>query len=165
MISEQELSKALRVQSILFYALLFSLAVYLFVGLYVGKNAKTTIDADALSTIRTALYAIALVELLIAKPIRNFILKKGLPGAVKTVPTVHPIVQKYRIAMVIACAITESIGIYGLVLFILGKNPIDLYVLIIVSALAMLQFRPKREELLYLFKVDSTTDANNAASI
>ena len=43
---------------------------------------------------------------------------------------------------------------------ILGKNPADLYVLIAISAIAMLQYRPNREELLSLFK-DGTMDQTN----
>jgi hypothetical protein len=39
--------------------------------------------------------------------------------------------------MIVSLAMTESVGIYGLVLFFLGKNTMDLYLLIAVSAVAM----------------------------
>jgi hypothetical protein len=42
---------------------------------------------------------------------------------------------------------SEAIGIFGLVLFILGKNAVDLYALIGLAAAAMLQYRPSRDEL------------------
>jgi hypothetical protein len=58
--------------------------------------------------------------------------------------------QKYSAATIVALAMSESIGIYGLVLFFLGKNPTDLYLLILVSAAAMLVYRPRKDEMLSL---------------
>jgi hypothetical protein len=45
---------------------------------------------------------------------------------------------------------SESIGVYGLILFLLGKNSTDLYLLILVSAAAMVMYRPRKEEMLNL---------------
>ncbi len=45
---------------------------------------------------------------------------------------------------------SEGIGILGLVPFFLGKNPLDLYLLLFVSAAAMFMYRPSREELITL---------------
>jgi len=61
--------------------------------------------------------------------------------------------------MVISLALSESIGIYGLVLFLLGKNTMDLYLFILVSAGAMIMYRPRKDELLSLAQgiEDSTT--------
>ena len=39
------------------------------------------------------------------------------------------------------------IGFCGLVLFLLGKNQMDLYILIVISAAAMIAYRPKAEEI------------------
>jgi hypothetical protein len=62
----------------------------------------------------------------------------------------HPAFEKYFRATLISTALSESIGIYGLVLFLLGKDWSSLYFLIIVSAIAMYYFRPKKQELLDL---------------
>lgn len=62
----------------------------------------------------------------------------------------HPLLQKYISAMMVALALSESIGIFGFVLFLLGKNALDLYILIAVSAAAIVAYRPKRDELLDL---------------
>jgi hypothetical protein len=155
MITEEELNKALRVSNVIFYALLLSLFVYLFVCLSVIKNPKTSINADTLITFRAALYGLSCVMLLITKPLRNFIFKKAISikkSTRQTGPFLYPEVQRYMTAMINACALTEAIGIYGVVLFLLGGNPVDLYVLIAVSAVAMLKYRPNKEELLSLFK-------------
>jgi F0F1-type ATP synthase membrane subunit c/vacuolar-type H+-ATPase subunit K len=54
---------------------------------------------------------------------------------------------KYTIAVVVSLALSESIGMFGLVLFFLGDSFQTLYTFIIISAFAMLYYRPKQEEL------------------
>jgi hypothetical protein len=54
--------------------------------------------------------------------------------------------------VIISLALCESVGIYGLVLFFLGKNTMDLYLLLGVSAAAMIYYRPRKDELLNLLQ-------------
>lgn len=49
--------------------------------------------------------------------------------------------------MVVSLALSESIGIYGFVLFLLGDSFGTLHIFVGISALAMFFYRPKREEL------------------
>jgi hypothetical protein len=165
MITEQEVNKVLRVSNVIFYTILLLLFAYLFVCLIFIKNPKTSINADTLITFRTALYGLSFVVLLITKRFKNFILRKAIgrkKSTRQTGPLLYPEVQRYMTAMINACALTESIGICGVVLYILGGNPVDIYVLIAVSAVAMLQHRPNKEELLSLFK-DGSMDQSNEA--
>ena len=55
--------------------------------------------------------------------------------------------NQYTAVVVISLALVESIGIYGFVLFGLGGGLKTLYTFIGISALAMIFYRPKREEL------------------
>jgi len=161
MITEQELNKEMRRINFIYFAILFSLVIYLFVGLSIGKNAKATIG-DEFTILRTALYVLSLISLLVAKPIKKFVWKKGRISPRKAGSFYNPVIQRYTSAVIISAAVLETIGIFGLVLFILGKNPVDLYVLITVSAVALLQNRPKREEVMRLFETKSMNGANNA---
>lgn len=54
---------------------------------------------------------------------------------------------KYTTAVIVSLVLSESIGIYGFVLFLLGDDFRTLYIFIGISALAMFFYRPKREEL------------------
>lgn len=56
--------------------------------------------------------------------------------------------------MIVTLALSESIAIYGLVLFLIGKDPMDLYLLILISAAAMLIYRPKKEEVIHLSRMN-----------
>jgi hypothetical protein len=54
---------------------------------------------------------------------------------------------RYTTAMVVALALCESIGIFGLVLFLLGDTYRTLHAFISLSAVSMVYYRPKLEEL------------------
>lgn len=62
----------------------------------------------------------------------------------------HPAVGRYTVVIIILAALSESIGIYGVVLFLISKNSLVLYQFITISAAAMIYFRPRKEELLQL---------------
>jgi hypothetical protein len=102
--------------------------------------------------LKSALYGGAFILLFIKRPVRKYIMiMKGRPGQ-KSGAFQRPETQRYTTAIIISCAMSEAIGIFGLVLYLLGKNAMDLYVLIALSAVAMLQSRPKKEELGSLFE-------------
>jgi len=58
-----------------------------------------------------------------------------------------PYIAQYATAVIVSLALSESIGIYGFVLFLLGGGFTTLYTFIGISALAMVFYRPKREEM------------------
>lgn len=152
--SNAEINKGFRILNIIWYAMLTSLVIYLFVGLYVAPNLKTSMSADAFSILRRVLYILAFIMLIIASRIKKMIL--SAKGSAKQAnpngdyPIQNPVLQKYATAMIAACAMSESIGIYGLVLFLLGKDVTDLYLLIFVSAAAIFMHRPKKDEIIGL---------------
>jgi hypothetical protein len=62
----------------------------------------------------------------------------------------HPAVAGYLTAVIVVLALAESVGIYGMVLFFIGKDAVSFYQLMILAAAAMIFFRPKKEELIEL---------------
>jgi hypothetical protein len=154
MISDEELKKGLMTLNIIWIAVLMSLVIYLFVSLQVKENLQTSMNAAAFTTFKSILYGIAAITLVITRFVRKFILssKGGNNQTVQSgkVLTQHPALSKYTIAMLVSLAMTESIGIYGLVLFFLGKNTMDLYLLIAISGVAMFFYRPNKEDIINL---------------
>lgn len=150
MINDQELRKGLLPLRLIWFAMIVSLAIYLFIGLYAGANFPSSMDGDTFSRLRTILYVVAFATLVAIRFIRKLILSaKGL-NRQPAQGSQPPELQKYYTAVVVSLALSESIGIYGLLLFFLGKNPTDLYLLILVSAAAMFMYRPKMEEVIEL---------------
>jgi len=160
MISEQELNKGLLTMKIIWFGMLTALAIYLFMGLQIGAGFKSPVDKDTFAILRMVLYAVSFATLIAVRYIRRLALYgKGKYWQPSQTPQ-HPALQRYVGAMVASLAMSESIGIFGLVLFLLGKNTIDLYLLILVSAAAMVMYRPRKDELLSLAQgmEDSTMD-------
>jgi len=141
MIAEQDMDRTLAVLKIVWMALLGSLAVYLIAGRLAVPTLTPRLGEEAQGTLRTALYALAFVTLIGAGVVRRLILAAGGPASVP---------QKYSSAVIASLAMSESVGIYGLVLSLLGKNATDLYLLAGISAAALFYFRPRKDELLSL---------------
>jgi hypothetical protein len=84
--------------------------------------------------------------------IRKFLLNPERSGGrpARTTSAQHPEITKYTTVVVITSALLESIGIYGVVLFLLARDTRLLYQLLMISAAAMIYFRPRKEKLLAL---------------
>ena len=154
--SDEEIGKGLMTLNIIWFAMLVSLAIYLFVGLHVSGNLEGSMDQDTFATLKYSLYIVTFITLIITRYVRKLILsaKGGCKQAANNSRSLgqNPAFQKYATASIVAWAMSESIGIYGLVLFFLGKNTSDLYLFILVSAAAMFMYRPKKDEILSLSK-------------
>ena len=150
MISDEGLRKGMLMLRVIWFGMFGSLALYLFMGLQAAGTLQASMNEDTFATLKLALYALALVTLLMTRYIRGLIVssKKQYRQAIQYFQ--DPVLQKYATALVVSWAMAESIGIYGLVLFFLGKNTTDLYLLLLVSAAAMIAYRPRKDEAIRL---------------
>ena len=160
MIPEQELHKGLAALKVLWFAMLGSLVVYLFVGLKVAGNLQASMNEDKFIMLRTILYAASFVIVLVAKYVRRLILSGKVPLKKSTRASRNPLLQRYSAAVIVASAMSQSIGVFGLILFFLGKNTVDLYVLILVSATAMLMVGPGKNEVISLSEAEEDDSAS-----
>ncbi len=150
MITDEELGKELLKLKVIWFAMLGSLVIYLIVGLQIGTNIQASMDKSTFGVLKTLLYLFTLVIIVMTRYIKRFILS-GKDQFGQPIQNPQPLtLQKYTTVMIVAWALLECIGIFGLVLFLLGKNRTDLYLLLIVSAVAMLWYRPKKDELISL---------------
>jgi hypothetical protein len=167
-ITEQELDKRLMTLRIIWFALLMSLAVYLFVAIQVGTKVQSSINKETFGILRTVLYLMAAAILIATRYVRKLILS-GRSQISQPAQAWEPLaLQKYSAATIVALAMSESIGIYGLILFFLGKNSTDLYLLILISAAAMVVYRPRRDEMLSLVQagpVDSGASGGTSPDV
>ena len=157
---------------IIWVAMIGSLAMYIIIchlmGDEISRNAKSDLPIDMM---RRILSLIAAIELLIAYYLRKFMLSGRIKSLGMT-PTGSnaitskqpPHIARYTIAMIISLALSESIGIYGLLLFLLGDNFNTLYTFIGVAAFAMYFFRPKGYEIEMLAKTYLTREGSSQDS-
>ena len=154
-IPEGELNeKSYQVLWIIWTAMLVTLFIYIFIchlwGDEIRRGASFNFPLDLM---RNILYGVAIFTLILTRFIRKLILAGQYDGpGPKPMETPSPsnqsaIIGKYVTAMIVSLALSEFIGIMGLVLFFLGDNFQVLYTFMAISALAMFLYRPKREEL------------------
>ncbi len=144
MIADQEIDKRLLILKIIWVAMLMSLVINLCVGLYTTTNFPPLVREDVFGMVRTVFYVLSFIIFIAIRYVRKLFLSQGQHDQ-SSQPPQHPTFQKYMIATVISLAMSEAIGIFGLFLFFMGKNPMDLYLLIGLSAVAMFLYRPRRE--------------------
>jgi hypothetical protein len=100
---------------------------------------------------RIALLGVGAITLAGAFFVRKRILKGEEPDSMAVKAQVRlnasGFLKKYTTAMIVSLALSESVGIYGLVLFLLGDNFTTLCVFVAISACGMFLFRPKIEDL------------------
>nr|WP_319394595.1 hypothetical protein [uncultured Desulfobacter sp.] len=152
---EKRLLSGWRIVLIIWGAILGSLGVYLIVCLNIETALQVNIGPDfPLATLKYALFGVACVTVVVVYILRKFLLNSGrsIVNSTQAASAQHPALAKYTTAVVITSALLESIGIYGVVLFLLAKDTRSLYQLLSISAAAMIYFRPRKEELLNLAK-------------
>jgi hypothetical protein len=146
--------KGFQILWIIWAAMLGSLFFYVFICHQWGDAIRQTTSPNfPLDLIRKILYGIAILTLILTHFIRKLMLVGGSGGSgqrlLKTPgPSNQPsLLAKYTIVMIVSLALSESIGIYGFGLFLLGDTFQTLHIFIGISALAMFYYRPKKEDL------------------
>jgi hypothetical protein len=91
--------------------------------------------------IRTVLYIGAIVGLPLTNLIRFIQLRLN-----ETIPGDKPAKQRYLLTVIVSMILIESVGLAGLVMFLLGDGYNTLYIFTGLSALGLFLYRPKPEE-------------------
>jgi len=131
--------------SLFFYVLICHLAAD-----EIRLTASPNIPLDL---IRNLLYGVSICTLLLTPFLRKFMLAKRSGGSGPTSlksqlnSNQSSPISKYATAMVVSLAFSESIGVYGFLLFLLGDSFRTLYIFVGISVIGMFFYRPKREEL------------------
>ncbi len=154
MITDEQLDRELSKLKIIWFGMLGSLALYLIIGLQVAPSIQVSMDKSIFNVVKTVIYLFTLIIIVITRYIKRYILSgKSQQGqGIQSFQSLT--LQKYTTMMIISWALLEAIGIFGLVLFFLGKNRTDLYLLIAISAVAMFWYRPKKDELVSVARND-----------
>ncbi len=129
---------------IVWIAMLASLPIYAAAGLLGAPTLPPLLDAGAFGVLRRVLYVAAAAILFFVGRVRRLIRGSAapLPGAERA--AVPP--ARDDAAVIVSLAMCESVAVIGLVLFLLGRNTADLFLLLGISAAAMVLHRPKAEE-------------------
>ena len=135
---------------IIWIALLSSLGIYLVVCTVIENQIPVSMEGAPLERFKYILFGISALTLVGAYFFRKLLLKNISRPAAEGVGMagLHPAVSKYLTSIVIIMALSESVGIYGVVLFLISKDAVSFYQLMSLSAIAMVIFCPKKAELI-----------------
>lgn len=152
----EKIGKSLTVPWIIWGLSLAALAAYLFVALFLIEQAEIKLtESPPIDTLRIILLAVSIGIIVCAKFIRRFLLSERMKKIyVRQMRLVKPAgaerdpaVEVYKRAVIVSLVLALSVGIYGLVLFMVGKSRYDLFLFLLISAAALLYYRPRTEEL------------------
>ncbi|MCL2458587.1 MAG: hypothetical protein FWF31_07010 [Desulfobulbus sp.] len=146
MISAQELDKGMVMLKMIWSALAGSLILYVIAIPLLLPNTSSNFAVELYNETRMMLYAAAAVTLAVSWLVRRWLLAAKTPLKPSR-SRQHPVVQRYTTAMIVALSIAEAIAIYGLVLFLLGKNLTDLLLHSTLALAAMACYFPKKTDL------------------
>ena len=148
------IEKGLLTLWIIWAAIMGSLLIYVFLCHQFGDAIRQDMGTNfPLPLMRNIFYGIAIITLFLTHFLKRFILGGTFSGTLSESlksgqhSNQSSFLAKYSTALIVSLALSESIGIYGFVLYLLGADFQTLYTFIGISALAIYVHRPKREEI------------------
>lgn len=135
---------------VIWVALISSLGFYLVICAAVEDQITISMEGSQVEVLKYALFGISAMTLLGAYFFRKLLMNKVARQVQSGVfqSGTHPAVGKYLTVIILVMALSESVGIYGMVLFLISKDTLSLYQLMSAAAIAMMVFRPKKQELI-----------------
>ncbi len=140
----------IRTAWLIWASMLSMLAVYIFIARLWGSQLKASAGLEAsIILLRTVFYMVALATF----PLINLLRRKmaRYPSRRRWHHDRHIRTSRYDnyylTIVTLSLALAESIGVWGFVLFILGDSLQTLYLFCGISALAIVLYRPKADEL------------------
>ena len=150
----ESFEKGMLVTRIIWAAIFGSLFIYVLICHAVAEGSfRNEISGIPLDLIRNILSGVSIIVLFLAFFIRRRIVSVkpsspiNMPYRSASPLNLAPFLAKYTAVMLTSCALSEAVGIFGLVLFLAGDSFQNLYLFIGASAIALIYFRPKKEEI------------------
>lgn len=148
--------KSMVTLKIIWGGMIFSLLMYLGLGLYLAEKFRGGLsDPGTVTMLRAILFAASLVSLAASKILRVKTFARARAagrarGQEHEGVNLRAVLGVYATATIISLALAESVGIYGLILSLLGGSTTDLFILVGLGVAAMVHYRPRSEEVMAL---------------
>jgi hypothetical protein len=128
--------------------MLAMLTTYVIVCHTLGEQLQQPLPEDRRILFRSIFYVIAIVTFPLTNLIRHIQLR--LNQTMPYSPATHGIVaaakSRYFTTVLVSMALVEVVGVFGLVMFMLGDGFNTLYIFTGLSALGLFLYRPKADE-------------------
>jgi len=139
-LSEQQEQADLLVPGVIRGLSLLLLGVLITVCHVYGESIQLNWLEEDRVWIRSILYIVAMLTLLVMKFVRHVSLQLNFKASNKSAKS------RYLKTIIVSMLMAEGIGLYGFVMYLLGDSFNTLYIFSVLSALAMFLYRPKVKE-------------------
>ncbi|MBN1473693.1 MAG: hypothetical protein JW914_03675 [Syntrophaceae bacterium] len=166
---KEAVEKGMKTLWVIWAAMMLSLLIYFYIVYAFGEEIRKEImlptgDDLPLGLLRNIFYGVSVIVLFLGHFIRKWTIKNTRFSAQlykdkKEFSNQPSYMIKYSVAIVASLAMSESIAIFGLVLFLIGADYQTFYIFLAISALGMFYFRPRRAELEELARADQPKPA------
>lgn len=128
--------------------MLAMLATYIIICHTLGGQLQQPLPEAQRVLIRTLFYVIAIVTFPLINLIRHIQLRlnQTMPCSPATHGAVAAAKSRYLVTIIVSMSLVEVVGIFGLVMFVLGDGFNTLYIFTGLSALGLFLYRPKADE-------------------
>ena len=128
--------------------MLAMLAAYIIICHTVGERLQQPLPEAQRVLVRTILYVIAIVTFPLTNLIRHIQLRlnQTMPYSPGTQGAVATAKSRYLVTVIVSMSLVEVVGIFGLVMFMLGDGFNTLYIFTGLSALGLFLYQPKVSE-------------------
>lgn len=122
-------------------AMVGSQLIYIAICHSLGPQIQQTLELEQRVIIRTVFYVLAIATFPLTTLVRHILVRLN-----QTMPGPKTASQRYLVTVIVSQAMMESVGIFGLVMFILGDDFNTLYIFCGLAILGCFLQRPKPEE-------------------
>ena len=147
---EEQLRGELRPAWLIWVGELGTLVIIASICHVIGERGRTDSTRGVpIDLLRYVLFGASAIDYVAAGFIRRRMLRRGPDGRVSTAPGIakmSPAAAHYFVAVIVSLALSGSIAIYGLILFLLGASPETLLMFLSLSAIAIVIYRPSFAE-------------------
>ena len=140
-IKRNKLQADLLLAWIVLVIMLLMLAGLVFICHYSSDDIRLVVGAEPPVLIRTILYFVAIATFPVTNLIRHIMLRLN-----QTMPGATTAKSRYFLTVLISMSFSETLGIYGFILFIIGDDFHTLYIFSTLCVLALFLYRPKVDE-------------------
>ncbi|MFI3157387.1 MAG: hypothetical protein QX199_14660 [Methylococcaceae bacterium] len=128
--------------------MLVMLAAYIIVCHTMGEQLQQPLPEARRVLIRTVFYAVAIVAFPLTNLIRHIQLRlnQTMPCSPATQGAVATAKSRYLVTVIVSMSLIEAVGVFGLIMFVLGDGFNTLHIFTGLSALGLFLYRPKADE-------------------
>jgi len=149
--NQPQINTALTLAWVIDGFMFFTLVVYLILCHTLGNELKTPIDEEQRLLLRTVLYVLTIIGLPITNLIRHVQLRLNQTMPLTTNDYMKEARRRYLSTVIVSLTLVDGIGLFGLVMFMLGDGFNTLHIFLGLSALGLFLYRPKADEYLGVY--------------